>query len=447
MAYQTMAVADILGAYAAGRRDFRNVHVPLSDGVAASTGVEQVQLEGVTLAHADFWGGSFGQKANLRHADLRGTRLGFHYLNRTDLSGADLRRAELFHVVANAVILEGADLREASLVFSELRGARLSRALLMEADLSGSDLQGATLDGADLTGARIAMADLRRVSLDGVNIDRADLSNVSLDHDVDLLRARWISLRFGRDEYSRDDIESGRCLLPIGGIARLRFVFDAHERLSAEDLAAARDLAAAFGSAAKGVRIVLELSAIGERLLIESQGDYATAARAGLACLQATMAVAGDAPGHPERAEVQAQLDQVTELMAMTNLDVGVVRRDVHELRLALGSLLRRLEPAEIQFPTDEATRDFAMVAAQSGVASEALTFGDRAARFARGAKRRAVAAEPAILALLAGALAEAVQPGTFSIGVAAGRVVADASTTPNPGDEDGGKPAGSRDR
>lgn len=76
-----------------------------------------------------------------------------------------------------------------------------------------------------------------------------------------------------------------------------------------------------------------------------------------------------------------------------------------------------------------------------------ALTFGDRAARFARGAKRRAVAAEPAILALLAGALAEAVQPGTFSMGVAAGRVVADASTTPNAGDEDDGKPAGSRAR
>ena len=59
-----------------------------------------------------------------------------------------------------------ADLRGANLSDANLRGADLSGA-----DLSGANLRGADLSGADLRGANLYRADLHRADLRGANLD------------------------------------------------------------------------------------------------------------------------------------------------------------------------------------------------------------------------------------------------------------------------------------
>ena len=122
-----MTGAELLTAYAAGRRDFSGAN--LSD-------------------------------ATLRDADLRGA----------DLSGADLRYATLRDADLRGADLSGATLRDAT-----LRGADLRDADLRGADLSGADLSDATLRGADLSGANLS-GDLRGADLSGATLSRADLS-------------------------------------------------------------------------------------------------------------------------------------------------------------------------------------------------------------------------------------------------------------------------------
>ncbi|EPD2207912.1 pentapeptide repeat-containing protein [Listeria monocytogenes] len=71
------------------------------------------------------------------------------YGERADLRGANLRRANLSYADLN-----GAD----------LRGANLSGANLRRADLSGADLNGANLSYADLNGANLSYADLNWIN-------------------------------------------------------------------------------------------------------------------------------------------------------------------------------------------------------------------------------------------------------------------------------------------
>ena len=95
-------------------------------------------------------GGTDGESADLRGANLRSA----------NLCGADLR---------------GADLRSANLCGADLRGADLRGANLCSADLRGADLRGANLCGADLRGADLRGANLRSANLCGANLCSANL--------------------------------------------------------------------------------------------------------------------------------------------------------------------------------------------------------------------------------------------------------------------------------
>ena len=109
-AIENMTVPELLAAYAAGERNFR-----------------QADLRGADLGHANLSGAKF-YEANLREAVLIGA----------NLSGADLSFAKLHN----------ADLWEAN-----LSGAVLGRANLRNTYLEGVDFDGAMLDGANFEGA------------------------------------------------------------------------------------------------------------------------------------------------------------------------------------------------------------------------------------------------------------------------------------------------------
>ncbi|EAC9742221.1 pentapeptide repeat-containing protein [Listeria monocytogenes] len=72
--------------------------------------------------------------------------------------------------------LRGANLSYADLRRADLRGANLSYADLRRANLSGADLSGANLRGANLSYANLSYADLRRADLSGANLSYADLN-------------------------------------------------------------------------------------------------------------------------------------------------------------------------------------------------------------------------------------------------------------------------------
>ncbi len=90
------------------------------------------KLKEIITSH-DKWlhtSGIDGEKANFRHADLRGV----------DFSGVDLRYADF----------TGANLRNAIFCVSNLSNAEICCADLRCADFSGADLDGTKLSGADL---------------------------------------------------------------------------------------------------------------------------------------------------------------------------------------------------------------------------------------------------------------------------------------------------------
>jgi uncharacterized protein YjbI with pentapeptide repeats len=119
-AMENMTAQELLAAYAAGERNFR-----------------QADLSGADLGHANLSGAKF-YEANLREAVLIGA----------NLSGADLSFAKLHNADLWEANLEGANLWEAN-----LSGAVLGRANLRNTYLEGVDFDGAMLDGANFEGA------------------------------------------------------------------------------------------------------------------------------------------------------------------------------------------------------------------------------------------------------------------------------------------------------
>ncbi|MCB2714243.1 pentapeptide repeat-containing protein [Listeria monocytogenes] len=101
--------------------------------------MNQAELDVVIEKHEKWLRDGYGERANLRVANL----------SYADLSYADLRRANL----------SGADLS-----YADLRRANLRVANLSYADLSCANLRGANLSGADLS-----YADLRRADLNWIN--------------------------------------------------------------------------------------------------------------------------------------------------------------------------------------------------------------------------------------------------------------------------------------
>ncbi|EAF3659821.1 pentapeptide repeat-containing protein, partial [Listeria monocytogenes] len=107
--------------------------------------MNQAELDVVIEKHEKWLRDGYGERANLRganlsYANLRGANLSCANLRGANLSGADLRRADL----------RGANLSGADLSCANLRGANLSGADLRRADLRGANLSGADLSCADL---------------------------------------------------------------------------------------------------------------------------------------------------------------------------------------------------------------------------------------------------------------------------------------------------------
>ncbi|NVS52579.1 pentapeptide repeat-containing protein [Listeria monocytogenes] len=97
--------------------------------------MNQAELDVVIEKHEKWLRDGYGERAdlrgaNLRHADLR----------RADLSGANLRHADLRRADLSYANLSYADLRRADLSYANLSYADLSYANLRRADLSYADL-------------------------------------------------------------------------------------------------------------------------------------------------------------------------------------------------------------------------------------------------------------------------------------------------------------------
>ncbi|WP_421073058.1 pentapeptide repeat-containing protein [Listeria monocytogenes] len=133
--------------------------------------MNQAELDVVIEKHEKWLRDGYGERAdlrgaNLRHADLR----------RADLSGANLRHADLRRADLSGANLRHADLRRADLSYANLSYANLRHADLRRADLSGANLRHADLRRADLSYANLSYADLSYA-----NLRRADLSYADLN--------------------------------------------------------------------------------------------------------------------------------------------------------------------------------------------------------------------------------------------------------------------------
>ncbi|EGP6951499.1 pentapeptide repeat-containing protein [Listeria monocytogenes] len=116
--------------------------------------MNQAELDVVIEKHEKWLRDGYGERANLRVANLSYADLSCANLRGANLSGADLSYADL----------RRANLRVANLSYANLRVANLSYANLRVADLSCANLRGANLSGADLS-----YADLRRADLNWIN--------------------------------------------------------------------------------------------------------------------------------------------------------------------------------------------------------------------------------------------------------------------------------------
>ena len=121
------------------------------------------------LANHKLWidsNSKYGNRANLRGADLHYADLRGANLNDANLYGASLNNADLSDANLSDANLRDADLRGANLRGADLRGANLHYADLYGASLNDADLRDADLSGADLSDASLYRADLRGANLD-----------------------------------------------------------------------------------------------------------------------------------------------------------------------------------------------------------------------------------------------------------------------------------------
>jgi uncharacterized protein YjbI with pentapeptide repeats len=106
-------------------------------------------------------------------------------LDRADLRNARMHGANLNQASLNGAHLEGARLGEANLSNAKLTEARLDDADLTEANLKGISLYRGSLSGANLAGANLSHANLRNSWMSLANLERANLSGVMAQSDLD----------------------------------------------------------------------------------------------------------------------------------------------------------------------------------------------------------------------------------------------------------------------
>jgi uncharacterized protein YjbI with pentapeptide repeats len=104
---------------------------------------------------------------NLSNIDMRGAKLHFSVLIKTNLKNTILQGAVVKHAY-----LQGADLSGANLIFANFTGA----------DLRGANLSNTTLYNADFTGADLTNANLNDIKIDRTtNFTGAKMINVTVD--------------------------------------------------------------------------------------------------------------------------------------------------------------------------------------------------------------------------------------------------------------------------
>ncbi|WP_255300393.1 pentapeptide repeat-containing protein [Listeria monocytogenes] len=131
--------------------------------------MNQAELDVVIEKHEKWLRDGYGERAN-----LRGANLSYADLSCANLSGANLSCANLRGANLSCANLRGANLSYADLSCANLRGANLRGANLSYADLSCANLRVANLSYADLScanlrGANLSYADLRRADLNWIN--------------------------------------------------------------------------------------------------------------------------------------------------------------------------------------------------------------------------------------------------------------------------------------
>lgn len=411
-----------------------------------ATRLEGADLEGANLEGANIQG------ANLHRANLIGA-----CLTRANLLQANLREAKLYRStleMANLyrAIMEKADLNKANLTGANLREANLHGADLFEADLSGADLIEATLHEANLfeavlVWAKLIQADLRKAEMFEANLERANLFKadlrganlervnlgwanlketnieginlveVHLDPGADLLSAKWKSLEIDNRVYLRETVETGEEVLPYGMGTLLRFVFESRRLLTGDELAAARDLALAFGLISKGTELALNLAAAGERFTVTARCNYEQAANVGLAILRATQqAHPALKPLEDAVASIERKLDE--------NLSQNLIMQ--HRTQKQISDLKKFIEtqiPHSIEFPNKETAEDFRLAATKASLNVDDMKIEGRIVRFGK-----RVLQSPETPAILGGLLAEyAGIAGSFSFGYAGTKLLVNA--------------------
>jgi uncharacterized protein YjbI with pentapeptide repeats len=141
----------------------------------SNTDLRGANLYGAALQEAVFVKTHF-EWADLRRAQLGGTRLEGAFLTEARLEGAQLAGANLDFAYLTRAALSGADLSSA-----RLSGTDLSRAVLADAKLAGAELAGAKLAGASLRGADLTRANLGGADLDGIR-DYAEIRSLRQAH-------------------------------------------------------------------------------------------------------------------------------------------------------------------------------------------------------------------------------------------------------------------------
>ncbi|EAD2531536.1 pentapeptide repeat-containing protein [Listeria monocytogenes] len=131
--------------------------------------MNQAELDVVIEKHEKWLRDGYGERANLRGANLSYADLSCANLSYADLSCANLRGANLSYADLSCANLRGANLRGANLSYADLscanlRGANLRGANLSYADLSCANLRVANLSGANLSGANLSYADLNWIN-------------------------------------------------------------------------------------------------------------------------------------------------------------------------------------------------------------------------------------------------------------------------------------------
>ena len=97
-------------------------------------------------------------------------------LAKTDLSGANFHQAKLFKINLQGANLFNADFGRASLSQASIKNANLSRAYLSHADLAGADLRGADLSYSYLSNANLRGANLCGADLTGAKVSAEQLA-------------------------------------------------------------------------------------------------------------------------------------------------------------------------------------------------------------------------------------------------------------------------------